>query len=191
MRFIVDLQQMASVDVSVSLRRRQAGVPEQLLDGPEVRAPLQEMRGEAVPQGMGADPSCKCHGFHALRDEQAYGSIAEAASPRVDEQGVRPGTRLAADREIRVDRGPRATAKGDDPFLSAFTQYSDHPARSVDLTEVETHELRAANPRGVEKLEDGATANGRAAVPGHLDQEGDIRLVEVGRHSFLEPRRQQ
>src|ERR1700741_2512704 len=134
---------------------------EELLARPQVRAPFQEMGREAVSQGVGTDAPRKCHSFHALRDQEANGSIGEPAPAQVDEQGVRPGTRLAADREIGVDGGPGSSTERNDPFFSAFTQHSNHSTGPVDLSNVETHELGAPNPRRIEKLADGAAPNRR------------------------------
>ena len=178
---------MASIDVCVPLRRGKTRVTQQLLDGPKVGASLQEMRREAVPQGVGADSSRKCHSLHALCDEEAHGSIRETAPPRVDEQGVGAGTRLGADWEIGVDGGPRSTTERHDPFLSAFTQDSNHSTGPIDLPDVQSDELGAADPRGIEELEDSAAPNRRVSIPRHLDQEGDVVLIEVRRHPFLEP----
>src|SRR5678815_2245842 len=129
---------MARIDVRVPLRSGKTGVPQQLLDGPEVGASLQEMRREAVPQGVGADSSRKCHSLHALGNEETHRSIRETAPPGIDEQGVRPGTRLAADREVGVDGGAGSPTERNDPFFSAFTQHSDHSTGPVDLAHVET-----------------------------------------------------
>ena len=50
MRFPPDLQQLSLVHVCVALRRRQAGVAQQILDRTQIRAAGQQMRGEGVPQ---------------------------------------------------------------------------------------------------------------------------------------------
>ena len=52
MRAVVHPSQAAGVDVAVDLRRRQRAVAEQLLDGAEVGAALQEMRRECVAEAM-------------------------------------------------------------------------------------------------------------------------------------------
>jgi hypothetical protein len=45
----------AGIDVRVSLRRRDAGMAEHLLDMAEIDPSGHEMRGEAVAEGVGAD----------------------------------------------------------------------------------------------------------------------------------------
>jgi hypothetical protein len=52
----MDLTQMAPVDVRVYLGRRNVDMPQHLLHGREIRTPLQKVRGEAVPQGVGRHP---------------------------------------------------------------------------------------------------------------------------------------
>ena len=54
MRLLVDLEQVPGVDMCVALGRGEAGVAEQLLDGPKVGPPGQEVGGEDVAQGVGA-----------------------------------------------------------------------------------------------------------------------------------------
>ena len=51
----VYLHQITGVHVGVALRGRQAGMPQKLLNRTEIRTTLKEVRGEAVPQAVGAD----------------------------------------------------------------------------------------------------------------------------------------
>ena len=52
MRFPVDVQQPLRIDLRVDLRRRQAGVAQELLDRPEVAPASQEVRGERMAKRM-------------------------------------------------------------------------------------------------------------------------------------------
>ncbi len=72
MSFIVDIQQMARIDMSVLLGRREAGVAQKLLDRSQVCSPLQEMGGEAVAERVRTDPPGDRHGSNAMADEEAY-----------------------------------------------------------------------------------------------------------------------
>src|SRR5438067_12509371 len=47
---VIDAPELLVRQVGVDLRRRETGVAEQLLDGAQVRAALQHVGGEAVPQ---------------------------------------------------------------------------------------------------------------------------------------------
>ena len=49
---LVGLEQMRAVDLGIDLRGRQAGVAEQLLDGAQIRAGAEQMRGEGMAQRM-------------------------------------------------------------------------------------------------------------------------------------------
>src|SRR5438093_7652785 len=51
-RAVIGLHQPAEIDVGVALRRRQARVAEQLLDGAQVGSRAEEMRGEGVTEGV-------------------------------------------------------------------------------------------------------------------------------------------
>ena len=57
MRAGVDRTQALLADMSVDLRRLEAGMAQQFLDDAQVGAPIEEMGGEGVPQrvGMGRD----------------------------------------------------------------------------------------------------------------------------------------
>src|SRR5690242_18312269 len=50
MRLLVNGDEALRIDGGVALRRRQAGMAQQLLDGAEVAAARQQMRGETVPE---------------------------------------------------------------------------------------------------------------------------------------------
>src|SRR5204863_10113383 len=52
MGLVVDTAQALAADVGVDLRGSQVGVAEQLLHGPEVGAPVEQMGGEGVAQGV-------------------------------------------------------------------------------------------------------------------------------------------
>ena len=58
MKLSVDLAQAISRDVRVNLRRADARVAEQFLDHPQIRAVLQQMRCETVPQHVRSDVPC-------------------------------------------------------------------------------------------------------------------------------------
>jgi len=53
MRRLKDSDNHCLISIRVSLRRRDRDVPQQLLDGAQIPAFSQEVRGEAMPQRMG------------------------------------------------------------------------------------------------------------------------------------------
>src|SRR5262245_4744153 len=48
----VGLEQMLAIDLGIALRGREAGMAQQLLDGAEIGAGAQQMRGEGMPERM-------------------------------------------------------------------------------------------------------------------------------------------
>ena len=56
---IVYLLETLNVQVRIDLRRRQAGMPEHLLNRAQVGTPHQQVGREAMPEGMGRDARLK------------------------------------------------------------------------------------------------------------------------------------
>src|ERR1700746_818725 len=54
-RFAVGIDELSCVDVGVALRRAEPRVAEQFLNGAQIRAGFEQMRGERVPQGVRTD----------------------------------------------------------------------------------------------------------------------------------------
>src|ERR671939_405978 len=52
---VVDRPEAVFGQVSVQLGRGHIGVTQQLLDGPQIGAPFQQVSGEGVAEGVGAD----------------------------------------------------------------------------------------------------------------------------------------
>src|SRR5262245_61318935 len=74
-RFLVYRQNLMSIHVSVALSGRQAAVAQKFLNHPEIRPSSQEVRGKAVSQGMGADPSSQGSLLDAAGDELSNAAI--------------------------------------------------------------------------------------------------------------------
>ena len=92
MRFAIDLDQLRGIDMSVALGRAEARVAEQLLDGPEVGAALQQVRRERVTQGVRADSQSRA----ALRDVPPQQAV-DAASGQPAAAGIRSITSSDSD----------------------------------------------------------------------------------------------
>ena len=83
MKLPVDLPQPAAGDVRVNLRRADARVAEQFLNHPQVRAMLQQMRGETVPQHVRCDVAFHTRAADAVLDMQPQRHGGERrAAPR-------------------------------------------------------------------------------------------------------------
>src|SRR5215472_7353688 len=86
MRLRVDPEELCGVDVSISLRRAEARVAEELLDRTQIGAALQQMRRKRVTQGVRAHT-----GPHAARrgiaaHEAIDTAHSESGSAIVDEE---------------------------------------------------------------------------------------------------------
>src|SRR5580765_4219700 len=111
-RFSVDVEQLRRVDVRVSLRRAQTRVAEELLDGAQVGAALQEVRRERVPERVRADAEPRTGGRHVAPYEPIDAPRAERGAAIVDEErNATPASRrrgssheLLAIVEIRANR---------------------------------------------------------------------------------------
>ena len=75
-RLLVDVEQLRRVDVGVALGGAQPGVAEQLLDGPEIGAALQQVRRERMAQRVRADAGP----LRAVRDVAPHQPIDAAAA---------------------------------------------------------------------------------------------------------------
>ena len=89
-----DRHQLIEVDVRVLLRRRQAGVAEQLLDGAQVGAGAEQVGGEAVAQRVRADLAGDAAGQRVGVDEARHRAHRQPAAAPVQEH--RAGRRAAA-----------------------------------------------------------------------------------------------
>src|SRR5262245_38023437 len=155
---VVRLHETAEVDVGVALRRREARVAEELLDGAQVRARAEEMRRERVTERVRRRlrHAAARHdvSLHQARDAPA----GQAAAAHVPEDGPvrRRLTGLGARAAIRRERAQRRPADRDDALLPPLAEHADEAALRVDVLPVEAGELADAEPGRVEHLEDRA-----------------------------------
>src|SRR5687768_5625554 len=88
MGFLVDVQYVTRVHMGVALGGREAGMAEQLLDGPEVGPALQQMGGKAVAEGVWAQPAGDRHLLHAMGNDATDPPIGQSPTASVDEEGL-------------------------------------------------------------------------------------------------------
>ena len=69
MRRIIGLRELLQVEVGVALGGAEAGVAQELLDGAQIHAAVQQVGREAVAQGMGADLRPHRCGLQGLGEE--------------------------------------------------------------------------------------------------------------------------
>ena len=127
----IDLAQPGGVQVRVLLGGREGGVAEQLLDRPQVRPGLQQMRRERVAQGVRRDLRGKTRGAKPSLEKPRHGSRGQSPAPRVDEErlvfGVFPATQRRADRKIPGERFLRFFSERDDPLPSSLSRDARQP----------------------------------------------------------------
>ena len=78
---VVGLEQMRAVDLGIALRGREAGVAEQLLDGAQIGAGAEEMRGEGMAQRMRRRRLGQAERGARARDPELDDARARAACP--------------------------------------------------------------------------------------------------------------
>ena len=109
MGLVVDRHQVVDVDVGVALGGAQAGVAEHLLDRAQVGALAQQVRREAVAQGVRRDARRPGH-LLAAGEQPAHGARAEAQPAAGDEQRGAGVSRPAPARRAASERVARSGA---------------------------------------------------------------------------------
>src|SRR5919106_6873991 len=164
--------------MGVELRGAEIGVPEHLLDAPQVGAALEQVRGEGVPKQVrvdlrGVEPGL---GGKAAEDEECAGAC-ERAALRVQEElravtAVEVGPSAG---EVAAEGLGRLRPEGDDPLLVALADAADEPALEVDAAPLEPDRLGDAQPGAVEELDEGTVAERARRDPvGGVDQAVDF-----------------
>lgn len=55
MKFFIGFEQIAKIQSGVFFGSSQIGMPQQLLDNPQIRSPLQQVRSKRMAEQMGID----------------------------------------------------------------------------------------------------------------------------------------
>src|SRR5208282_4635520 len=159
--------------MSVNLRGRDVAVAEHLLHGAQIGAALEQMRGEAMPQGMRADPSearlAAGPSFERL-EKPLPGH--RAAEPRDENRGYAtrdfffaalsvagPVEDLVAPLEVSLKRANRGATHRHHPLLAALAEHDDRAGREIHLVHLQADQLRNAQPASVSHFEHRAIAH--------------------------------
>ena len=134
---------------------------EQLLDHAQVRAAVEQVRGERVAQRVRADPTRDAGGARRAPDDRVDRARAQATPARVHEDG--PSVRRAP-AEIGVERPRGGSAVRHHALLAALAEDAHRARFAIDRVEIEPGQLGDAQARGVEHLEDGDVARTRVAA---------------------------
>ena len=155
--------QARAVDVYIYFGGGDALMAEHLLDGAEVGAPLEEVGGEGVAEGVGRD----CLSYAGAVGEPPYYSeyhlACEPASATAEEKdaflaGLHDST--GALFEVRAYCSHGDVAHRHKALLGALA--GDYEIRVVEVEpgDFEVYQLGHAEPAAVESLDDGAVAHG-------------------------------
>ena len=107
---VVDLREMAEVELGVDLRRRDVGVAEQLLHRAQVAARLQHMRRERVAQHVRVDVCRHAGGDRARLQARAHLARRQSRAAAADEERRLDGSRAMSAR--RASQAPSAASAG-------------------------------------------------------------------------------
>jgi len=91
MRLLIYMQQAVPRDVGVDLRGCEVAVSEQFLNAPEIGSPVEQVSGEAVPQGMWAGGAGQSGSCKVILQEPSHAPGCQPGSISVQEHGLLAG----------------------------------------------------------------------------------------------------
>ena len=140
----VNGEQLLQVDVGVFLGRGQAGVPEELLDGAQVGAAAEEVRGEGMAERVGADLlRATASPVDVLPDHPLDGPRRQPAA-RCSEKAAPPSPPAASTslaRRVILQGLAGLAAEQDDALLLAFAADADEALAEMDVGRFDADEL--------------------------------------------------
>ncbi len=182
------------IDVGVALRRRQRGVAEQLLDGPEIAAAGKQVGGEAVTQRVRRRRLRQAQERPQPAHLPLHHAGIEGTAADADEQRGVGCDRMRAYRQIGAEGLADDGEHRHQPLLAALAGDHHGVARRHVLA---SQAQRLADPEAaaVEKREQGDVAErhpgGIAEIGGGLDDAAGVGDGERLRHRHRHPRRAQ
>ena len=150
---------------------------EQLLDRPQVGAPVEEVSGEGVAQGVRRGPGGAGDEAQALQAALHRARAEPAAARRQEERAsvLRAAARVAqewAQGQVGVQGEHGLAAQRHHALLATLAVAYAHQGRAVDAAvdvgEIEAAALRHAQAGAVEHLEHGAVPGGDLGVAEHV-----------------------
>jgi hypothetical protein len=143
--------------MSVDLGRLETGVPEQFLDHPQVGATIEEVRGEAVPEGMGMGGDGR-----TVVEEPADVPGSESSAGPVEEHRLGGGLgtgEVDPPGSHPLSHRLRAALVHRDPALATtFSPDGDHPLPEVDIAGIEPAQLCHPQTTPVQEFQNGVVA---------------------------------
>ena len=155
----VDGQKPLLADVSVDLSRRQAGVTQEFLDDPQVRTPVEQVRGEGVTQGVRVRRSRR-----PAVDDPPDVPCPQAPAPPVQKDGLRRGLRprrasLSGRRATLEIESAQRSCIGTLRCLFPLPTTVTVRSTQVNIADIEAAQFSDPEPTPVEQLEHGMVAD--------------------------------
>ena len=139
MGFLVNILQISPYHMGVNLRGGNIRMAQHLLDGPQVRSILQQVRREGVPQGMGGDLFLNACLPLIILDDLPKALAAHPLPVHVDKEGglLLAGHQLGPYFPDIVLKGLYCRAvQGDDPLL-ALAGTVDKASGQIQVVQVQ------------------------------------------------------
>lgn len=156
--------------MGVDLGGSDAFVSQHFLDGAQVGATFDEVRGKTVPEGVRADVFLEPYTLDLFFDDEKYHHAAEFFAPFVEKDKLFVAFgRLDMDADlVEVDAEvlQGIPADGDEALLVALADDPQKTDVGEDLSGLELRELRYPETRTVEDFEHGAVAVALGAAEG-------------------------
>src|SRR5450756_670239 len=171
----------------VHLGRRERGMPEELLDGAQVRTALEQVGGHSVPQPVRPDVGRRVDQPDGTVDDASHDPRVDAIAETLAEEQRRPrawGHELSSPRAPAIESPAGRRPDRYDALLVALAQDTYGLTRVVDRADIESAQLRHPDATRVQQLEDRDIAHPACRVvlashrdrgPEHLER---LRLAE-------------
>ena len=153
--------QHLAVDVGIYLGCGDGFVTQHLLDGTQVGSAFQQVGGEGVAEGVGADGFGDAGAVGQLLDQVEDHDARDAVAPAGQEDVVLIAgldAAVAAVHEPIVDFLDGAAGDGYQALLAAFALDADELLVEVEVAEAQVAQLADAQAAAVQRLNDGAVA---------------------------------
>ena len=185
-RAIVGFDQSLGGDGGVLLRRRQARVPEQLLDLAQVGAHVEQVCRIAVTQAVRMHVAGDPAAARAARDDAPHVARPEPArrrraAPQRREERLRQDPRRAPRSDPGRERLARRGGQRHHALLAALAGHPHVAAVQIEIAHVERRQLGDAQPGAIQQLEQRAVAQ--------LDRGGTGRDAVDQAHALVDGQR--
>jgi len=184
MRQLVHCLELANGDVGVDPRGGNVGMPEDHLDEPDVRAVLQHVRGQRVPEGV-ATALPEAGQAHIALDQVRQAVLPERLA--VVRQEQRHLVRQAPQQRSHLAHVARHPDGGTcperyEPVLASFTQpHHQRAALGVDVVQRQAHQFGTPDARAVQRFQDRPVAQAHRRVGvGAVQQQTRLMTSVIG-----------